>query len=127
MSSKGADQYQQNSHQVASKEQLVLFVYEKAITEMWEAREKIAAGQKSETVESLHLVRRLFMELQSSLDEEGGEVAGNLYQLYTYILREVSRAGFEGDVQALENAIAVAEQLYEGFFEAFTVSDPSAT
>lgn len=127
MSSKGADQYQQNSHHIASKEQLVLFVYEKAITEMWEAREKIAAGQKSEAVESLHLVRRLFMELQSSLDEEGGEVAGNLHQLYTYILREVSRAGFEGGVQALENAIAVAEQLYEGFFEAFTVSDPSAT
>ena len=62
------------------------------------------------------------MELQASLDVEGGDVSGNLNQLYIYILREISTAGFKGDIQALENAIAVAEQLYEGFFEAFSVS-----
>jgi flagellar biosynthetic protein FliS len=125
MSSKGADQYRQNSHQVASKEQLVLFVFEKAITVMWEARATIEAGEKVEAVKSLHLARRLFMELQASLDEEGGEMSGNLHHLYTYIIREISRAGFEGDPQILENAIAIAEQLYEGFFEAFSVGDPS--
>lgn len=118
----GADQYQKNAHNVASNEQLVLLMYEKAITLMWEAREKLSEGKKLETVDTLHLVRRLFMELQASLDEEGGDVSGNLYQLYTYILKEISTAGFQGDLQALENAIAVAEQLYEGFFEAFSVA-----
>lgn len=118
----GAEQYQKNAHNVASNEQLVLLIFEKAITLMWEAREKLDAGQKVETVDTLHLVRRLFMELQASLDDEGGEVSGNLNQLYTYILKEVATAGFKGDLQALENAIAVAEQLYEGFFEAFSIS-----
>lgn len=118
----GAEQYQKNAHNVASNEQLVLLIFEKAITLMWEAREKLNEGQKVETVDSLHLVRRLFMELQASLDEEGGDVSGNLHQLYTYILKEVSTSGFKGDLQALENAIAVAEQLYEGFFEAFAIS-----
>ena len=118
----GAEQYQKNAHNVASNEQLVLLIFEKAITLMWEAREKLSEGKKVETVDTLHLVRRLFMELQASLDEEGGEVSGNLNQLYIYILKEISTAGFKGDLQALENAIAVAEQLYEGFFEAFTVS-----
>ena len=118
----GAEQYQKNAHNVASNEQLVLLIFEKAITLMWEAREKLSEGQKVETVDALHLVRRLFMELQASLDEEGGDVSGNLHQLYTYILKEVSTAGFKGDLQALENALAVAEQLYEGFFEAFSVT-----
>ena len=118
----GAEQYQKNAHNVASKEQLVLLIFEKAITLMWEAREKLSEDKKVDTVDTLHLVRRLFMELQASLDEEGGEVSGNLNQLYTYILKEVATAGFKGDLQALENAIAVAEQLYEGFFEAFSVS-----
>ena len=118
----GAEQYQKNAHNVASNEQLVLLIFEKAITLMWEAQEKLSEGKKVETVDTLHLVRRLFMELQASLDEEGGEVSGNLNQLYIYILKEISTAGFKGDLQALENAIAVAEQLYEGFFEAFTVS-----
>ena len=118
----GAEQYQKNAHNVASNEQLVLLIFEKAITLMWEAREKLSEGKKVETVDTLHLVRRLFMELQASLDEEGGEVSGNLNQLYIYILKEIATAGFKGDLQALENAIAVAEQLYEGFFEAFSVS-----
>jgi flagellar protein FliS len=118
----GAEQYQKNAHNIASNEQLVLLIFEKAITLMWEAREKLSEGKKVETVETLHLVRRLFMELQASLDEEGGDVSGNLNQLYIYILKEVSTAGFKGDLQALENAIAVAEQLYEGFFEAFSLA-----
>ena len=118
----GAEQYQKNAHNVASNEQLVLLIFEKAITLVWEAREKLSEGKKVETVDTLHLVRRLFMELQASLDEEGGDVSGNLNQLYIYILKEVATAGFKGDLQALENAIAVAEQLYEGFFEAFSVS-----
>ena len=118
----GAEQYQKNAHNVASNEQLVLLIFEKAITLMWEAREKLSEGQKVETVDTLHLVRRLFMELQASLDEEGGDVSENLNQLYVYILKEVATAGFKGDLQALENAIAVAEQLYEGFFEAFSIS-----
>ena len=118
----GAEQYQKNAHNVASNEQLVLLIFEKAITLMWDAREKLSEGKKVETVDTLHLVRRLFMELQASLDEEGGDVSGNLNQLYIYILKEVSTAGFQGDLQALENAIAVSEQLYEGFFEAFSAT-----
>ena len=118
----GAEQYQKNAHNVASNEQLVLLIFEKAITLMWEARAKLSEDKKIETVDTLHMVRRLFMELQASLDEEGGDVSGNLNQLYIYILREISTAGFKGDIQALENAIAVAEQLYEGFFEAFSAS-----
>ncbi len=118
----GTEQYQKNAHHTASNEQLVLLIFEKAITLMWEAREKLGEEKKTETVESLHRVRRLFMELRASLDEDGGDVSANLHQLYTYILKEISTAGFHGDAQALENAIGVAEQLYEGFFEAFSAS-----
>jgi flagellar secretion chaperone FliS len=118
----GAEQYKKNAHHTASNEQLVLLIYEKSITLMWEARTSLEKKEKLETIESLHLVRRLFMELQASLDEDGGEVSSNLHRLYTYILKELSTAGFEGNVQSLENAIAVSEQLYEGFFEAFSVT-----
>ena len=118
----GAEQYQKNAHHTASNEQLVLLIYEKAITLMWDARTSLEKKEKLETIESLHLVRRLFMELQASLDEDGGEVSDNLHRLYIYILKELSTAGFKGDTQSLENAIAVAEELYEGFFEAFSAT-----
>ena len=118
----GAEQYQKNAHHTASNEHLVLLIYEKAITLMWEARESLEKEEKLNAIENLHLVRRLFMELQASLDEGGGEVSENLHRLYTYILKELSTAGFKGDTQSLENAIAVAEELYEGFFEAFSAT-----
>ena len=74
-----------------------------------------------ELLTDLHLVRQLFTELVSCLDyEEGGEITTQLHQLYVFILTELSASGFEKSVERLENAISVAEQLYEGFFGAFS-------
>lgn len=121
---KGIEQYKRSSNSVASNEQLVLRVFEKAITLMWQARESLEEGNKSSCVADLHIVRQLFSELISCLDHEaGGEMTAQLHQLYVFILKEISAAGFEGDVSKLENAISVAEQLYEGFFGAFSPDD----
>ena len=118
---KGIEEYKKNSHQVATNEQLVLRAFEKAITLMWTAHEKLEDDDRSGSVQDLHHTRSIISELLSCLDhDEGGELTAHLHQLYVFILRELSAAGFEGDVSRLENAIAVSEQLYEGFFEAFT-------
>jgi len=116
----GIKAYEKSSNQAATNEQLVLRAFEKAITLMWEARDCLADGDKLGAIEPLHTTRLIFTELNSSLDEEGGELSIQLRQLYTFILREISSAGFEGQVSSLENAISVAEELYEGFFHAFT-------
>jgi flagellar biosynthetic protein FliS len=117
----GIEDYKKSSNHVASNEQLVLRVYEKAITVMWTAREKMLEEDGSGFLTDLHLARQLFTELVSCLsDEEGPEMTAQLRQLYIFVLRELSASGFERSVERLENAIAVAEQLYEGFFGAFS-------
>ena len=116
----GIDEYRKSSNHIASNEQLVLRVYEKAITLMWSAREKLMEAE-GDYVQDLHVARQLFSELVSCLDyEEGAEITTQLHQLYLFILTELSAAGFEQSVERLENAISVAEQLYEGFFGAFS-------
>lgn len=116
----GIDEYKKSSNHIASNEQLVLRVYEKAITLMWSAREKILE-EEGDYVHDLHVARQLFSELVSCLDyEEGAEITTQLHQLYVFILTELSAAGFEQSIDRLENAISVAEQLYEGFFGAFS-------
>ena len=123
----GIEDYQKSSNHVASNEQLVLRVYEKAITVMWAAREKMLEDNSLEFLTDLHLVRQLFTELVSCLDyEEGGEITTQLRQLYLFILTELSASGFEKSVERLENAISVAEQLYEGFFGAFSPDEEGA-
>lgn len=117
----GIEDYKKRSNHVASNEQLVLRVYEKAITVMWAAREKMLEDDGLEFLTDLHLARQLFTELVSCLsDEEGPEMTAQLRQLYVFVLTELSASGFERSVERLENAIAVAEQLYEGFFGAFS-------
>jgi len=116
----GIEEYKKSSNHIASNEQLVLRVYEKAITLMWAAREKMLADD-GDFVQDLHVSRQLFSELVSCLDyEEGGDITTQLHQLYVFILTELSAAGFESNPERLENAISVSEQLYEGFFGAFS-------
>lgn len=118
----GIDEYKKSSNHIASNEQLVLRVYEKAITLMWSAREKM--DNDGDFVGDLHIARQLFSELVSCLDyEEGGDITTQLHQLYLFILTELSAAGFDQDIERLENAIAVSEQLYEGFFGAFSSNE----
>jgi len=118
---KGIEEYRKNSHKVATNEQLVLRAFEKAITLMWSVHEKLEENDKVSCIQDLHQTRTIISELLGCLDhDDGGELTANLHQLYIFILRELSAAGFEGDIARLENAIAVAEQLYEGFFDAFT-------
>jgi len=64
----GAEQYKKNAHHTATNEQLVLLLFEKAITLMWESREKLQEQNKLGAIENLHKVRQLFTELQASLD-----------------------------------------------------------
>ena len=88
---------------------------------MWSVHEKLQNDDKISCIEDLHNIRTIISELLGCLDHEsGGELTASLHQLYVFILRELSAAGFEGDSARLENAISVAEQLYEGFFDAFT-------
>ena len=78
-----------NAHNVASNEQLVLLIFEKAITLMWEAREKLSEDRKIETVDTLHMVRRLFMELQAFWTKKVGTCQGLTPVVYLYFKRSI--------------------------------------
>ena len=117
---KGIKAYKEQSMSSASNEMLVLRLFEKAIVSMWESHSFLSNEDKRGAVEPMQLARKIFSELLACLNhEEGGELTENLHGLYFWIIREISRAGFEGDVPRLEKAIEVAESIYEGFKGAF--------
>lgn len=117
---KGINIYKKQSFSVSSNEELVLRLYEKAIVNMWEAHEHLESGDKISTIKPLQTVRTIFSELLTCLNhEEGGEISTNLHSLYVWLIREISRSGFEGDAERLQDAIKVAENLYDGFKQAF--------
>ena len=118
---KGINVYKKQAVSVSSNEELVLRLYEKAIVNMWEAYEHLEQGDKISTIKPLQMARTIFSELLTCLNhDEGGDISTNLHSLYVWMIREVSRSGFEGDPERLQKAINVAENLYDGFKQAFT-------
>ncbi|WP_418358469.1 MULTISPECIES: flagellar export chaperone FliS [Shewanella] len=54
--------------------------------------------------------------LNSSLNmDEGGEIAGNLSQLYDFILLKITEANLNNDVKAIDDAMSVLRTLKEGW------------
>jgi flagellar protein FliS len=54
--------------------------------------------------------------LNNSLNmDEGDEIAGNLSQLYDFIIMKVTEANVKNDTQAIDDAVAVLRTLKEGW------------
>jgi len=108
--------YKQTSILSASREQILLMLYEGAIKFTKLAIQ--AAEQKKIAERGTNILRAydIILELQVSLDHKvGGEIAAQLDQLYTYILDQYTKANINGEVEPLKNSLKVLENLFEGW------------
>lgn len=100
----------------ASREKLLLMMYEGAIrfTKM-----AIKATEDKNVPERCNAIGRVYdivMELNNTLDHKvGGEIALHLEQLYMYITDQLTQANLKGDVEPLKNSLKILETLYEGW------------
>ena len=108
--------YKQTAVLSASKEQILLMLYEAAIKfnklAIDAAIEKRIADRGTNILKAFDII----MELQISLDHKvGGEIAAQLDQLYTYVLDQYTKANISGEVEPLRNALKVIENLFDGW------------
>ena len=100
----------------ASKEQLLLLLYEGAIKFI--KRAKIAIEKKNIADRGINIGRAfdIIAELNNTLDHEvGGEIANNLEQLYMFVTEQLTKANITGDVQHIDNCLKVLEPLHAGW------------
>ncbi len=94
------NQYQQNQVMTASKEQILLMLYDGAIKF---CRQAIAANDAGNMAEKLGRIAKAFAiitEFSNSLNHQvGGEIAADLDGLYHFMLRElgIARTDTSGD------------------------------
>jgi flagellar protein FliS len=104
----------------ASKEELVVMLFEAAIRHQIQASDLFDEDSYTEAREHLRLVREIFGELLCSLDHEvAPELSSRLSRLYTWLIGEVARAGMDKSSERLENTVEVCENLLEGWVQAF--------
>jgi len=111
--------YKNTSIQSASKEKLLLMLYEGAIRFMKTA---IKAAEEKNIAERGWNIGKTFdiiMELNNTLDHKvGGDIAKNLEQLYMYIMEQLTKANISGSPEPLRSALMVLENLYGGWVQA---------
>jgi flagellar secretion chaperone FliS len=115
----GLGQYKKTSVETASKEQILLMLYQAAIKNCKKAIEAIEAKNLAKKGEYIGKMQDIIVELSNSLDfEVGGEVAKELSSLYDYILYSSTQANIKIDKAPLEGCLKVLNTLYDGWSEA---------
>lgn len=115
----GLGAYKKTSVETASKEQILLMLYQAAIKNCKKAIEAIEQKNIAKKGEHIGKMQDIIVELSNSLDfEVGGEVAKELSSLYDYILYASTQANIKIDKTHLEGCLKVLNTLYEGWTEA---------
>lgn len=114
--SKAYKKYQQTAILSASKEQVLLMLYEGAIRFTKMAIQAAEENNIPERGKNIMRAYDIILEFQASLNHNvGGDLPKQLEQLYVYLLEQYTKANLSGDVNALKSCIKVLENLYEGW------------
>lgn len=111
--------YKNTSVQSASREKILLMLYEGAIRFIKQAI--IAVEKKDIAGRGLNIGRAfdIVAELSNTLNFElGGELAKDLEQLYMFVNSQLTKANVANDKKPLEDALKIMEKLYSGWVEA---------
>lgn len=108
--------YKATAIQSASKETILLMLYEGAIKF---TKLAIKGAEEKKVVDRCHNIGRAYdivMELNNTLDHKvGGEIAAQLEQLYMFLMEQYTKANISGDPAPLRAALKVLENLHEGW------------
>ncbi|RME14215.1 MAG: flagellar export chaperone FliS [Bdellovibrio sp.] len=119
MSQNAYQKYKKTSIHSASREKLLLMMYEGA---MKFVKKAIMACEEKDIAargENIGRAYDVIMELNNTLNHEiGGEVAKNLEQLYIFMLEQLTKANINGDPQPLKDTLKILNTLYDGWVQA---------
>lgn len=111
--------YKQTSVQSASREKLLLMLYEAAIKF---TKKAIIACEKKDIAERGMNIGRAFdivMELNNTLNHKvSPELCANLERLYMFITEQYTQANIKGDPKPLRDALKILETLNDAWVQA---------
>ena len=115
----GHSAYKKTSVHTASKEQILLMLYQAAIRNCKKAIEAIEKKEVAKKGEYIGKLQDIIIELNNSLDFElGDKVAQELASLYDYMLYASTQANMTIDKEPLTGVLSVLDTLYSGWTEA---------
>ena len=115
----GLGAYKKTSVKTASKEQILLMLYQAAIKNCKKAIKAIEENNIQMKGIYIGKLQDIIVELSNSLDfKVGGDVANELSSLYDYIMHASSQANMKIEAKPLEGCLSVLTTLYDGWAQA---------
>lgn len=111
--------YKTTSVQSASREKILLMLYEGAIKFTRLAVKAIEEKKIADRGVNIGRAFDIIMELNNTLDHKvGGEVAVQLEQLYMFMMEQYTKANISGDATPLHANLKLLNTLYDGWVQA---------
>lgn len=102
----------------ADRLQLVIMLYDGAISFLGQAKEKMAAQDAAGKGLLIGRALDIIAELNASLNFQAGpELATNLFHLYNFMTSHLTKANLNWDLNALEEVMELLQQLRESWVE----------
>lgn len=115
--------YKTNSVNYASKEQLLMMLVEGAVKYAKIGRQGIMDKDIKKAHENIVKTQNIFYELMVTLDvASGGEWAGNLMNVYDFIVRRLMDANMKKDIIIMDEVIPLIEDIKDTWEQAYKIS-----
>lgn len=111
--------YKTTAVQSASREKILLMLYEGAIK--FTKLAILACDQKKIADRGMNIGRAydIIMELNNTLDHKvGGDISKNLESLYIFMLDQYTKSNISGNPEPLKSNLKMLETLYQGWIQA---------
>lgn len=119
MNNFGAKAYQKTSVATASKEKILLMLYEGCIQNLKKCKIAMEAKKIAEKGQSIGKAQDIINELSNSLNFEiGGDLSRQLESLYLHLFDQTTQANINNDPAKIDHCIKILETLYSGWKEA---------
>ena len=110
------NEYRKQAVVGASPLQLVIMLYDGAIRHTEAGKRHMADGRLFEQNEELCRAQRIVAELIGCLDpDQGGEIAQNLLELYSFVYNGLIEANVHDDRELLEACLTTMRELRDGW------------
>lgn len=121
-SSYGLQRYQSARTNTASREDILIMLYEGAVRFLERSIAEHEMGNLAQHKNFLRRGRTIIEEFQNTLDfEKGGDIALQLFDLYTVMLDYLTQANITRDMSHVRNTLRLLNILLDGWREAVVV------
>ncbi len=118
------NQYQSNQIATASREQILLMLYDGAIRFCKQAKTAIQENDIATKGKYIGKAMAIITEFSNTLDHDiGGEIAANLDALYTFMLKELSSANLKSTTEPIDTTCTMLCELRATWAEAIEINN----